>query len=612
MRKTFLIIACVIGFLGGLFLIIQFSDKILNTVAPKIPSMSLEDAIRNGKFIAKLDINQRLFNEGANEYFIEEAWIEPGFRSKYKFPFYWHVERSGYNYCFKVVSRSKKPSIFRRRPILIIRDQDGFRILKPSIANKNLFFTNLSSIKAGNFKLIYLKKDDPENPMVSKIGIDYFDTAFHGRNKPNYRLSETTEKNWYSYKVVDDKGFNPFFIPFEYRCDSGHQDIMQRLTFPVLLSMKFDFIKNNICTRHPAFVFLRDLETRKLSAGDPEKAIMKMKEWGMNVVVGGTLVQHGELYSGSMIIFNENGELFEKEFEKTGYFELMGAMVSAWMTESGELISDRLKAELYRHMTNSKQALKLLGQSFKLKHRSEEQWQLYEKILNIDPDFAELRWWYANQKWWQNNDDKWKSQMLLKAFESHFVVTAMIELRCATSDGNKEQCDRFFEKTRKIIPNHWIVTAKKYQDKWNDMSHSEVVKLGKDAIKMPYAYYFSSHAAERLYYHGDYQYSIPLMLSILNSKFNPGRGTLPEYDRLVYSFQEIGYLRDANALSNLMFQYTNDKSWAAVVAGHSQDEALNYPLAIELYKLALKEDEGNELSLNFLINSYIESDMISV
>jgi hypothetical protein len=611
MRKSFLIIACVIGFMCAIFLAIHFSDKILDIVTSEIPSMSVDDANRNGKFIAKLEINQKSFTQGENKYYIEEAWIEPGFRLNYKFPFDWHIERSGYNYCFKVLSGPKKLSIFRGRPKFIIGDQDEFGILRPSIANKSLFFTNLSSLKAGNFRLICLKRDDPEHPMVSKIGINYFDAAFNAQKKANYSQTETTEKNWYAYNVVDDKGFNPFFTPFEYRCDSGHQDILQRLTFPVLLSMKFDFLKNNICTRHPAFIFLRDLETQKSSASDPEKAIMKMKEWGMNVVVSGTIVQHGDLYSGSMIIFNENGKLFEKEFEKTGYFKLMGAMISAWMTESGESISDRLKAELCRPMTNSNQALRLLGQSFKLKHRSAEQWKLYEKILEIDPDFAELRWWYANQKWWQNNDDEWNSKMLLKALESHLVVTAMTELRCSTSDGSKKQCDRFFENTRKIIPDHWIIPAIKYQDKWNVMSHSEVVNLGKDAIKMPYAYFFSSHAAERLYYYGDYQYSIPLMLSILNSKFNPGRSTLPEYNRLVYSFLEIGYLRDATALTNLMFQYTNDKSWAAIFAGHSQDEALNYPLAIELYKLALKEDKTKERALNFLINAYLESNRIS-
>ena len=183
MRKILLTVICIAGFLCQVFLAIHFSDKILDVAIPQIPSVSLEDAIRNGRFIAKLDVDQESINQRANGCFIEESWIEAGFRPKYEFPFGLRNGRSGYNYCFKMASNPRNPSKLGQGPVFVLGDRKTFGTLKPSRANKSLYFTNLSFLKPGQIKLLSTEKNDPELKMVCQIGIDYFDAAFHGQKK---------------------------------------------------------------------------------------------------------------------------------------------------------------------------------------------------------------------------------------------------------------------------------------------------------------------------------------------------------------------------------------------------------------------------------------------
>ncbi|MFZ1987397.1 MAG: hypothetical protein WAU91_23510, partial [Desulfatitalea sp.] len=424
-----------------------------------------------------------------------------------------------------------------------------------------------------------------------------FSDAAPDLDMDGYSIEETLQKNWYAYPVNNDRGFNPFFIPFDYLCTAGKPDPMQRLTFPVLLSLKFDFVDNNICTRHPAFVYSRDPDSQELSMSDVNKVIQKMQEWGQNVAVGGTLIQHGNKYSGTLKIIDKDKVLLEKQFQKSGYFELMGKMVMAWIEFSGGHVSDKLKSELIRPMTRSSHAIVLLGQALKLQERSDEMWKMYEKILEIDPDFAELRWWYANQKWWHTNDRQYETSMMLRALESHLVVTALKEVEYSDSPNLGARYAKVFLRAKTIMPKHWVITGRESYDKWDKMDRSEALRLSAEAIKAPYAYFFSNQAAKKCYNQGDYQVSIPLMLSIVNSGYNPGDGSLPEFQRLVFSFIVLGHLRDSLALVPPMFNYSKDKNWAILYSGYIMDEAMDFDKPIEMFKAAAANN--NRLAVEF-------------
>ena len=435
-----------------------------------------------------------------------------------------------------------------------------------------------------------------------------FCDASHGVDMSGYTLQETMSKDWYAYEVNGNQGFNPFFVPFDYHCQSGTPDSMQRFTFPVLLSLKFDFVDNNICTRHPAFIYSRDEGTRQLMMTDMDSVIEKMEKWGQNVAIGGTLVQHGTKYSGTLKIINKSQVLLEKQFSNLGYFELMGEMVSSWMEFSGRKVTHSLKSELIRPMTSSGRAIYMLGQALELKARSDEQWMMYEKILQLYPDFAELRWWYANQKWWQTRDNKWEDAMMLTALESHLVLPALHEVEYSYSQDLTRRYAKVFERARKIIPDHWVVKSAAYSGRWDKMSRREALELSKGAMKMPYAYSFSNKVAKKCYDYSDFQASVLLMLSIINSRYNPGEGVLAEYARLVYSYQALGYLRDSTALLQPMFGFTENKETAALYAGWTLEEAMEFKQAIELYKMASGNGK-NRTATVFLVNAYLDAGM---
>jgi hypothetical protein len=434
-----------------------------------------------------------------------------------------------------------------------------------------------------------------------------FCDAVTGVDMNGYKLQEAYKKDWYAYDVNFDQGFNPLFVPFEYSSVSGDSDPEQKLTFPTLLSIKFDFVDNNICTRHPAFIYQRDKDILQLTIDDTDKVIEKMHRWGQNIAIGGTITQDGAMYSGFLKIINKDRVLMEQQFKKSDYFELMGKMVLAWIEFSGAKVTNGLKSELMRPMTSSKSAIKKVGESFKVERRSKAQWDIFERILEIDPDFAEIRWWYANQKWWQTKDDKWQASMMLTALESHLVVPALREAEYQSAEDFYRRYNVVFSRAKNILPNHWVVLLQSYDNKWADMSLRDVKKLANVAFERPYAYSFCTKVSKKIYNNYDYQISVPLMLSIINSRYNPGEGHLNEFQRLVYSFYSLGYMRDSIALLRPMFRFTKDKARAALYAGYVMDEIMESEQAINFFQIASKGDNDKKLAVEFLINAFLDA-----
>ncbi len=439
---------------------------------------------------------------------------------------------------------------------------------------------------------------------------DLFSDAVKGVDMTGYQLNELYKKDWYQHDVRFDQGFNPLFVPFKYISKSGPSDSMQKLTFPTLLSIKFDFVDNNICMRHPAFIYQRDDELLNLTIDDTNPVIKAMDRWRLNIAVGGTIYQNGNMYSGSIKVLDKNGILLEQSFGETEYFELMGKMVMTWIKNSGDTVSDSLKRELIRPMTSKRLSLKLLGQSFNVKERSQEQWDLFERILKLDPDFAELRWWYANQKNWQKRNDQWKTEMMLRALESHLVVPALRESKYHLSDGFHDRFKKILSKAEKIIPNHWIYLLQSQDIKGKKINYWEARSLVDDALQRPYAYPFAHKVAEKLYDDNEYHLSAPIMLSIINSGYNPGRGYIEEFRDLFFTFYVLGYLRDSTALIQPMFQFSENKGKAALFAGYLMNEAMDFASATKFFKEGVKSSKAKQLPIEFMINNYLDAGKI--
>lgn len=81
-------------------------------------------------------------------------------------------------------------------------------------------------------------------------------------------------KDWFAFPVTEGKGmFNPVFLKFQYECRSGEPDLKQPLTFPCLLSFKFDFVPDNYSSRHPGFIFRRNPEALIIQPTENKKSL---------------------------------------------------------------------------------------------------------------------------------------------------------------------------------------------------------------------------------------------------------------------------------------------------------------------------------------------------
>ena len=238
------------------------------------------------------------------------------------------------------------------------------------------------------------------------------------------------EKDWYTLQATYGQGmFNPVFLPFSYHCEEGAGDPNQTLTFPALLSFKFDFVPDNYSARHPGFIYRRDPRALRLTATEREGIVAYIKRWTATHAVAGELIESKAGYKGRIKVFDVQGEeIFAQEYlTPVPYFTLMGQMVLDWFNFREIPVSTGLTEELFRPMTSALETVQWYGESFQVEWRSQAEWVIYEKILARDPLFSEVQFWYANQRGWETDDSSWAHISRGKALQGHLVIPALWE-----------------------------------------------------------------------------------------------------------------------------------------------------------------------------------------
>lgn len=238
--------------------------------------------------------------------------------------------------------------------------------------------------------------------------------------------------DWFTVPIATGRPmFCPVMIPFTVTFQGVPVDDGQRLTFPALLDYKFYFVPDNANTICPAFVYRKDARLQKLTNTKPRKIAEYISQWSATHAIGGSITVTTAGYIGSMLVYDANGIcILQKSYNiPVPYFTLMGRMVEDWMDYRQQPCSPALCAELERPMTTNMETVRLFGTTFNVEWRSEQEWEIYHKILDIDPKFGEIRHWYANQKGWANgqSDTPTKEAEYARAFLDHPVISAIRE-----------------------------------------------------------------------------------------------------------------------------------------------------------------------------------------
>ncbi len=372
------------------------------------------------------------------------------------------------------------------------------------------------------------------------------------------------ECDWFEVELTkgDGGGFFPVFLPFS---QTTGNKTSNSLAFPFLLSFRFDWVPDNICTRHPFFIYKRDRRFfEKYKKPSKDIVVSYARSWGASHVIGGSIFQTGAGWGGKLEVYNRAGMMIlRKKYEpKLSYFDLMGRMVIDWMAFRKQEVSEGLKKELIRPMTTDMKTIKFLETAALAPERSKEEWLIYERILDIDPDFAEVRAWRANQMRWQDQDDKKAALERAIALESHLVFIALKEFNprnCPDNELVEMFSKEWLPAAISMAPDNIVIVARKLNNDygWGRWPVEKADDLLDIAYKRPYdgslLWYLGCCYDEA----GMYEKSIPVYINALRSGYLWGSSQMQKrmFDRIIEGFEKKGEKEKADIARKLKKRY---------------------------------------------------------
>jgi tetratricopeptide (TPR) repeat protein len=212
----------------------------------------------------------------------------------------------------------------------------------------------------------------------------------------------------------DQAGFNVVSLPFQYDDAEHLGDPAEAQAFAFLLSNDLDWAPGCYCARHAYFVFKESPFDIKALVGNYDLNVVAqlVKYWRGTHALGGTLARSRNGYTAHVVIYEKNAKVvWEKQYLNVqSYWTLLGTVDADVLTFLGEKPNDALAAYLCMPRCKHMESLVEMGNAAFLGRLSNEEFAVYEDILNKDPDFADVRHWWANQKGWADGDLKKESR----------------------------------------------------------------------------------------------------------------------------------------------------------------------------------------------------------
>ncbi|MBA4388221.1 MAG: hypothetical protein C0404_09585 [Verrucomicrobia bacterium] len=245
-------------------------------------------------------------------------------------------------------------------------------------------------------------------------------------NWPSQKIiaSDKALEQWnaFQHEPFDKAGFNPLLLPFQFSSSEPGASGKEALAFSFLLSNALDWMPGNYCARHAYFVFKRsrsDIRTAGRTF-DTELIKQQMERWQTTHAVGGKLIRGTNGYSGELKVFDSDGKqvLLKSYDSPMDYFDLLSAMCADTMRHAGYEPSAELVEYIKMKRCKDFQSIMDLGSAAFAEERSGEEFRLYREILERDPEFAEVRYWAANQSFWSsgNRTFDWQGSKVLKSY----------------------------------------------------------------------------------------------------------------------------------------------------------------------------------------------------
>jgi tetratricopeptide (TPR) repeat protein len=212
----------------------------------------------------------------------------------------------------------------------------------------------------------------------------------------------------FQHKPFETSGFNVFTMPLRFVSMDGSGSREEALAFSFLLSSSLDWAEGAYCARHAYFIFKRSPRfiqpmTREY---DPSLVTIAIKDWQATHAVGGVLMRSREGFAGTLEIFDCTGtKVLRKEYnEPRDFFTLLGDMCVDGMIFFGTTPNEAMVKHLHRKRCEHEESIVDLGKAAFAKEKSDQEFGLYRQILDRDPNFADVRFWWANQRYWTDHN----------------------------------------------------------------------------------------------------------------------------------------------------------------------------------------------------------------
>lgn len=216
-------------------------------------------------------------------------------------------------------------------------------------------------------------------------------------------------------------------LPFEGGPDEN--DKLKAYAFSFLLSNALDWGPGCYCSRHAYFTFKRSnpIALHAAMRFRPTAIAEYAKQWKATHVIGGDIQSSPKGYTGTLKIFDQKGRsIHETHFDVSGrYFDLLGSMSVEGLRVLGYEPSPLLAAHLRIPRCKDERLLVDLGRAAFADERSKEEFGIYRAILEKEPGFAEVRYWWANQSHWVTDDNAAYHRDLARSLQSYVTCIAL-------------------------------------------------------------------------------------------------------------------------------------------------------------------------------------------
>ncbi len=412
--------------------------------------------------------------------------------------------------------------------------------------------------------------------------------------------------------------YSHFVLPFT--GGPTEDDKLKAYAFSFLLSNALDWGPGNYCSRHAYFTFKRS-GLSIVDAGQtlhPSALKALAKRWSPTHFVGGEIRAGTNGFTGVLKVLDLDGVLLKAVPYDTPrpYFALLGDMSVDALQTLGYRPSPSLVAHLHIPRCKDEALLVELGRAAFADERSDGEFDIYKRILVQEPDFAEVRYWWANQSHWVTGDSEFYRREMVRSMRSYITKTGLEDVELSADDDKDPtfNYDTLIRETERLVgskvPVSWLVRFRASRDRRQACSINEAKAATDVAAAYPNNFKLLSSlmAADRYgLWRGDFSMIGGISLAKLQSRNLPSSYAVNEAAyKLGLAARELGYDHIAAemlyplTMMALSRGETNDVcNYGYRLAQVLQDMG-QYEQSFELGVLVVNASDPDSLSFNLL------------